>query len=154
MDKSSFEQSAISTTKAGNIDELLPTTIRLRLPLAEWLDNPKAWSKAKFFEETADFMYEVYGIGCAQDRHLLAMLADQVETYVNCSCQITADTLLVEQNDGKTIGANPWVSIREKALIRIVALMNELGITPKNRLAANKLNPKTALTEFMKGPKF
>lgn len=126
----------------------------MRLPLAEWLDNPKAWSKAKFFDETADFMYEVYGIGCAQDRHLLAMLADQVETYVNCSHQITADTLLVEQNDGKTIGANPWVSIREKAIIRIVALMNELGITPKNRLDANKLNPNTGFTEFMKGPKF
>ncbi len=137
MDNSSFVQSAISTAKAGNIDELLPTSIRLRLPLAQWLDIPKAWSKAKFFEETAEFMYEVYGIGCAQDRHLLAMLADQVETYVNCIQQITADALLGEQNNGKTIGVNPWFSIREDTLRRIVALMSELGIEPKNRLASS-----------------
>lgn len=154
MDNLKFEQSAISTAKRKNIEELLPATVRLRLPLAEWLDNPSEWSKTKFFEETAEFMFEVYGIGCAHDRHLLGMLADQVETYVNCSHQINADTLLVEQNDGKTIGANPWVSIREKTLIRIVALMNELGLTPKNRLAANKSPANTALTEFLKGPRF
>lgn len=154
MDNLKFEQSAISAAKGKNIEELLPAAVRLRLPIAEWLDNPNAWSKTQFFEETAEFMYEVYGVGCSQDRHLLGMLADQVETYVNCSHQINKDTLLVAQNDGKTIGANPWVSIREKTLIRIVALMNELGLTPKNRLASNKSPASTALTDFLKGPRF
>ena len=134
MHTSQFWQSAISTAKGGNIDELLPTTIHFRMPLAEWLDNPKAWSKEKFFAETAEFMYSIYGIGYDQDRHLLAMLADQVETYVNCIQHITKDALLVEQNNCQAIGVNPWFSIRDDTLRRIVALMSELGIGPKNRL--------------------
>ncbi len=138
MHTSQFWQYALPTAKGENIDELLPTTIRLRMPLAEWLDNPKAWSKAKFFAETAEFMHATYGIGCDQDRHLLAMLADQVETYVSCIQQITADALLVKQNNGQTIGVNPWLTIREDALKLIVALMSELGIDPKNRLASSQ----------------
>ena len=137
-----------------NESSILPFADNGHLPLsvAEWMDNPSAWNKKKFVEETAEFLCAVYSNTCHQDRHLLAMLADQMETYIDCNRQIHSENLLVEQNNGKTIGTNPWVSIREKALVRIVALMNEFGLTPKSRKTAGKTECSSSLAEFLKGP--
>ena len=122
------------------------------LPLAEWLTNPSTWDKTRFINETTEFIFSLHDVGCEYDRHLVAMLADQVELYVICSKNIEADSILISQNDGKTVGANPAASLREKTLIRIVALMGELGITPKTRLAAGRLKPKGELAAFLRGP--
>jgi phage terminase small subunit len=35
-----------------------------------------------------------------------------------------------------------------------IKLMSELGLTPKSRLAANKLDDNTKINDFLKGPKF
>jgi P27 family predicted phage terminase small subunit len=141
-------------TSPMNEASILPfaDTGHLTLPVAEWMDNPSAWNKKKFVDETAEFLCAVFSNTCHQDRHLLAMLADQMETYIDCNRQIHSENLLVEQNDGKTIGTNPWVSIREKTLVRIIALMNELGLTPKSRKAAGKTEYSSSLAEFLKGP--
>ncbi len=122
------------------------------LPLAEWISNPAEWDKTRFINETTEFIFAVHAEGCKYDRHLVAMLADQVELYIYCSKSIEADSVLVSQNDGKTLGSNPAASLREKTLIRIVALMGELGITPKARLTTSRAAPQGNLTTFLRGP--
>ena len=41
-------------------------------------------------------------------------------------------------NNGATVGPNPYLTAGDKALSRAVVLMNELGLTPRGRLASNK----------------
>ena len=131
----------------------LPEKLRKRIPQAEWLANPDAWDRTRFIEETADFLFEVYGIGNEQDRHTLAMLADHIDTYVLCVKALREEGLVADYNDGKTIGPNPHIAIRNKTLSLIIQLMNELGLTPRSRLASPKPNEDTAVAKFLKGPK-
>lgn len=150
MNKKPPELHVVDGTIGRNPGVLLPDSIRSRIPVAEWLADPNAWDKTRFINETADYLFTVYGLGSDQDRHLLAMLAEQIDMYIDCSQHIAVEGLVCEQNGGKTIGANPYVSIREKALMRIVTIMNELGLTPRGRLAVNK-SDATPLTGFLKG---
>lgn len=150
MNKKPAELHVIDGTKGVNQGVLLPESVRARIPVAEWLGDPAAWDKQRFITETADYLFNVYGIGSAQDRHLLAMLADQIDMYIECSRHIAVEGLVCEQNGGKTIGANPYVSIREKTLMRIVALMNEMGLTPRGRLSATKNDP-TPVASLLRG---
>jgi len=46
--------------------------------------------------------------------------------------------VITEFNGGKTVGPHPYLTAGDKALTRAVILMNELGLTPKSRLAQNK----------------
>ena len=131
----------------------LPENLRQRIPEAEWLANPDAWDRSRFVEETADFLFDVYGIGSEQDRHALAMLADHIDTYVLCVKALRQEGLVTEYNEGKTIGANPHIAIRNKTLSLVIQLMNELGLTPKSRLASPKPNEDSAVAKFLKGPK-
>lgn len=131
----------------------LPENIRGRIPPAEWLDNPSAWDKTKFVNETADFLFEVYGIGSMQDRHTLTMLADHIETYIQCNKALAEQGLISDFNDGKTQAANPHVTIRNNTLKLIIQLMNEMGLTPRSRLAQSKPEENNAIARFLKGPK-
>ena len=137
----------------------LPDTIKKRIPFAEWMINPDSFDRQKFFDETVQFLWDAYGIGNEQDSHVLAMLADQVETYVECMIKIRQErdgkanlVLVVKQNDGKTVGSNPYLSIKNKTLTLIIQLMNELGLTPRARLSSTKPINANAFDEFLKGP--
>lgn len=130
----------------------IPDTIKRRIPAAEWMRNPDAWDKEKFIDETAEFLFTVYGIGNEQDKHTLSILADHLETYVYCSKNIKKNNLIVPFNDGKTIGPNPFVTLRNKETTIIVQLMNELGLTPRSRLSAGKTEEESPFNKFMKGP--
>jgi phage terminase small subunit len=125
-------------TKAEHKAQPLPEQIRARVPKAAWLDNPDAWDRTKFIEETSDFLWQTYGIGSDQDKHVLAALASQIEIWVECWRNIKAEGVVVELKGGFTQGPNPHVAIGDKALVRAVALMGELGLTPKGRLATGK----------------
>ena len=131
----------------------IPSNIKQRIPKADWLDNPAAWDKSKFVAETADFLYEVYGIGSDQDKHTLSILADHIDTYVQCCVGIKEGGLLMETNDGKTVGQSPYVAIRCKVTTLIIQLMNELGLTPRGRLSTSKSNTQTDVSKFLRGPK-
>lgn len=133
--------------------QTLPESVKSRIPTAEWMDNPSAWDKKKFTEETAEFLYEVYGIGSAQDRHTLAMLADQIDSYVKCNKGIEEEGLIFAYNEGKTMGPSPWFAIRKETLKAIISLMNELGLTPKGRLAKTKTLDNSTSQKLMRGPK-
>lgn len=154
MNKKPPELHLIDGTKSRRIDAaMLPPSVRKRVPKAEWLDNPEGFSKAQFIEETAEFLHDVYGIGSDQDKHALAMLADQIEVYVNCSIQLRDKALVVKYNDGKTFGTNPFLSLRNKTTTLIIQLMNELGLTPRGRLSGNKSGDDSPVAKFLKGPK-
>jgi phage terminase small subunit len=151
MNKSPPELHIVQGTRGVNQGKPLPEKIKSRIPKAEWLDNPKAWDKDKFIEETAEYLYQVYGIGSAQDRHVLAMLADHISTYVLCAEAIRQKSLITAYNNGKTLGPNPYLAIRDRALPRIISLMNELGLTPRSRLNGNR-DDATPLGDLLLGP--
>jgi phage terminase small subunit len=125
-------------TRAEHKAQPLPEKIRARVPKADWIDNPDAWDRTKFIEETSNFLWETYGIGSDQDKHILAALAAQIEIWVDCWRGIKSEGLIVDHHGGVTRGTNPYFTIGDKALVRAVALMGELGLTPKGRLATGK----------------
>lgn len=131
---------------------MLPASIKKRIPKADWVDDPDAWDKEKFIQETADFLYDVYGIGNDQDKHTLAMLADHIETYIQCNKAIKKTGIVSKFNDGKTIGPNPYLSVRNKTMTLIIQIMNELGLTPRSRLSAGKTEEESPVAQFLKGP--
>jgi phage terminase small subunit len=59
--------------------------------------------------------------------------------------------LIVQYNDGKTMGPNPLVSLRDKVTPRIITLMNELGLTPRGRLSGAGTEDLD-LGDLMRGP--
>lgn len=130
----------------------LPQSIKKRIPKAEWMDNPEAWNKEKFIEETSEFLYAVYGIGNDQDKHTLAMLADHIDLYVKCTRGIAKNGVVTTFNNGQTIGPNPYIGIRNKTMSLIIQLMNELGLTPRSRLSAGKIEEESPLNKLLKGP--
>ena len=130
----------------------IPDNIKRRIPAAEWMKNPDAWDKQKFIDETSEFLFTVYGIGNDQDKHLLTMLAENMEVYVNCNRMIKSNNIIVPFNDGKTMGTNPFISLRNKQSTLIIQQMNELGLTPRSRLSAGKSEEESPLTKFMRGP--
>lgn len=131
---------------------LLPETIKKRIPKSDWLDNPDSWDKDIFIAETSEFLYTVYGIGNDQDKHVLAMLADNIDTYIKCMKVVTKAGLVIKLNNGGTVGANPYVTIKNKTISIIIQLMNELGLTPRSRLSAGKAEASNPISVFMKGP--
>ena len=140
-------------TKAKNPGVFLPDSVKKRIPFAEWSDNPNLFSKQRFISETADYLYEVYGIGSDQDRHTLMLLADQLETYIHARSQQNESPLVIEINNGKTLAPNPYVAISNEAMKNAIRLMNELGLTPKSRLDRPKPEENSQVAKFLKGPK-
>ena len=131
----------------------IPASIKKRIPKADWLDNPDAWDRNKFLEETSDFLWEVYNIGNDQDKHALAMLADNIELYVKCMRGIRKNGVLSSFNNGATFGPNPYIGIKQKTLTQIIQLMNELGLTPRGRLSAGKVETDSPISKLLRGPK-
>jgi P27 family predicted phage terminase small subunit len=143
----------VNGSKGINQGGLLPESVRGRIPVAEWMNKPEDWNKEKFINETADFMFAVYGIGSDQDRHTLAMLADHIDTYIECNKYIAQQGLVIEFNEGKTLGANPYITIRNKTISLILQLMNEMGLTPRSRLAGTKQDEDDSVSKFLRGAK-
>ena len=141
-----------TVSRTGNT-VMLPESIRKRVPKADWFENPDAWDSAKFIEETAEFLFTVYGIGNDQDKHLLAMLAGQIQIYIDCSRSINRQNLIVKFNAGATPGANPVISVQNKSIALIIQLMTELGLTPRGRLTSSKFEDDSPVSKLMRGPK-
>ena len=153
MNKKAPELHIVDGTKSRRGEAvLLPSSIKKRIPKAEWLDNPDSFDKTQFIAETADFLFTVYGIGSDQDKHTLAMLADHIELYVKCNKGIKKNGVVVQFNNGQTTGPNPFINVRNKTMTLIIQLMNELGLTPRSRLSAGKMEEGSAVAQFLRGP--
>ena len=138
-------------SKAKSPGILLPEKIRSRIPFAEWAKSPDEFSVEKFVSETSEYLFQVYGIGSSQDRHILMMLADQMQVYVNAIHERKKHPMIVKTNAGKTWAPNPYTSVANEAMKNIVKLMNELGLTPQSRLSADKVDGESPLGSFLKG---
>ena len=153
MNKLPPELHLVNGSKGMNQGVPLPESIKARIPKADWLDNPEAWDRNKFIAETSEFLYRVYGIGNDQDKHALAFLAEQIDTYIECKTKLTSTGIIARFNGGKTIGPNPLLTIRQNTLKTIIQLMNELGLTPRGRLNSGKAEEDSPVSKFLRGPK-
>lgn len=140
----------IKGTTGERKSKALPKDVRNRVPQADWLDHPEKWDRKKFIKETSDFLWEVYGIGSDQDKHVLAALAVQVEIYVKCWHELQSADIVITYTNGTT-GPNPYFTTGDRALSRAVVLMNELGLTPKGRLAS-KTQEGGKYAKLLSGP--
>jgi hypothetical protein len=138
-------------TKGQNQGTSLPEKVRARIPKAYWLSNPSSWNEDRFIEETADYLFKVYGIGSEQDQHTLSFLATQITLYIQCLIKVKEEGIVTEYNNGKTLGASPYVTLMDKLLQRIIVLMNELGLTPRGRLQKTA-SDDTSLGDLMVSP--
>lgn len=129
----------------------IPDQISNLIPVAEWFKNIEAWDKEKFIIETSKFLWEAYGIGCNQDRHTLAILANLIDTIIICTNEINKHGLVITHKNGVT-GKNHHIDIRDKAISKAIVLMTEIGLTPKSRLAYNP-PMSDAIKDFLAGPK-
>lgn len=142
-------------TRGMNQGVTLPEKVKMRIPKPYWLEDPNSWSEDRFIRETSEYLFNVYGIGSDQDSHVLGMLANQITTYVECQKIIIKNNNapIVEYNKGKTLGANPYIGLRDRALVRIISLMNELGLTPRSRLnGSTSISEEAGLGALMAGP--
>jgi len=138
-------------TKGQNQGTLLPEKVRSRIPKAYWLTNPSAWNEDRFIEETAEYLFNVYGIGSEQDQHTLSFLATQITLYIQCLIKVKEEGIVTEYNNGKTLGPSPYMSLMDKLLQRIIILMNELGLTPRGRLQKTT-SDNSSIGDLMTGP--
>lgn len=67
---------------------------------------------------------------------LVGLLANQIDLYVQCVRQSSTLGLIESYNKGATFGPNPYITMSDKALNRIIQLMKELGLTPSHRVGA------------------
>ena len=152
MNKLPTELHLVHGTKPEHQAITLPDSVKKRIPEAEWMSNPTRWNKSVFIDETSEFLFDVYGIGSDQDQHTLAMLADHIELYVKCNKGIKKNGVVVQFNNGQTTGPNPFTNVRNKTMTLIIQLMNELGLTPRSRLSAGKIEENSAVAQFLRGP--
>lgn len=141
----------VQGTKGMNQGILIPEKLRARIPYAEWADKPEEFSKQEFVNETADYLYEVYGIGTKQDRHTLKFLADQLKIYIDASTEQEKHPLVIKINGGKTFSPNPYIAIANRAMENSIKIMGELGLTPQSRLANGKAEGESNFTNLLRG---
>ena len=153
MNKLPPELHVVNGSKGMNQGVDLPKSIKCRIPKAEWLDDPDQWNRSRFIEETSEFLYKVYGIGSDQDKHTLAYLAEQIDTYIECKRSLAKTPIVTKFNNGKTIGPNPYLTVRNNTLKNIIQLMNELGLTPRSRLSDGSVEEDSPVSKFLRGPK-
>ena len=141
-------------TKGMNQGITLPKKLKQRIPFAEWANNPELFNKQDFVDETAEYLFNVYGIGSNQDRHTLTMLANQMQIYIDAVVQQEKYPLVIKINGGKTFSPNPYISIANKAMDNCIKLMAELGLTPKSRLSSGASSDcGSSVSKFLRGPK-
>jgi len=137
--------------RARNVSVALPEKVKERIPFAEWASDAQAFTRERFVAETSQYLHDIYGIGTAHDRHVLMLLADQMQVYIDARSRMDEYALVVGLNDGKTLAPNPCLAIANKAMDNIIKLMNELGLTPKSRLTASKVDEVSPYAELLKG---
>ncbi|MFZ2736638.1 MAG: P27 family phage terminase small subunit [Burkholderiaceae bacterium] len=153
MSKNRFppELHIVHGTKQEHQGGLLPENVRQRIPKQPWFDDPAKWDATEFIKTTADFLWDTYGIGSAQDGHVLCALADQLGIYIDCRHKVMQRGVIITFPN-KAIGPNPYLTAGDKALFRAITLMNELGLTPKSRLATGVKTEGGKFSKLLRGP--
>jgi phage terminase small subunit len=122
-------------------------------PSSEWLDRPELWNKQTFLVYASKYLRDKNGGIDIADKHLLNMLASQLEIYVESILKLRTDGLVMTFNGGVTVGPNPCMAIADKSLHRIIQLMKELELSPKSRDGySSGRRPSPEMLNFLSGP--
>lgn len=108
----------------------IPDSMRCRIPTAEWSDKPESFCRMKFIEETSLFIENVYGFEPMSYQYLVALLADQMQTYIDATIGFRESGCAVVVNDKPSV----WLTMRSTATQKIIRIMREAGLTPASRL--------------------
>ena len=121
--------------------------------LPDWYSQPELWSKDDFLTKTQNYLFKKNGVLDFADQQLLAILASQIEVYISSLEDLKKSGLVINFNNGVTVGPNPHINISDKALNRIVQIMKELELSPKARAGYRsnyEISPE--LKRFLEGP--
>lgn len=108
------------------------------------------WNKGEFIEKVSNYLKQVNKTN--QDEISILMLAENIDTFVACTRDIEKNGLIVIHSNG-VAGKNHHFEIRDKSLSKIIALMSELGLTPKRRKPLPSPKDKD-WDAFLKGPAY
>lgn len=120
---------------------------------SEWLDHPDRWDRQSFIACATVYLQQKNGGVDFADKHLLSMLASQIEVYVQSILNLRVQGLTMNFNGGVTVGPNPCMAIADKALYRIVQVMKELELSPRSRdgyQSRQRISPE--LRSLLNGP--
>ena len=126
-----------------------------KIPIANWLHDPDGFNKDQFYKETIEFLFAIYSNAADIDKHLVAMLADTLETYIECKKVLDEQGYVIEFNDGKTLGTNPIYKTMDNAVSSYISITNELQISLKARLKNGVKEPgelDETMKKLMRGP--
>jgi len=123
------------------------------IPLTGWMDEPQAWVKQDFLQKIKHFLFKRNGQVDLTDLELVRMLASQIDIYVKSIEELESQGLVINFNNGVTVGPNPYMTIADKALNRSIQIMKELELSPKARAARptpRDISPE--MKRFLEGP--
>ena len=118
----------------------IPDAMRRRIPMAEWSDKPESFCRTQFIEETSLFIEKVYGFESMSYQYLVALLADQMQTYIDATIGFRESGCAIVMDDKPSV----WLTMRNTATQNIIRLMREAGLTPASRLPST--TPQTSPT--------
>jgi phage terminase small subunit len=108
----------------------IPLDMRIRIPRAEWADDPKLFNRKQFIEETSNFIDRVYGYEPSSYHLIVWLLAEEMQSYMDATLGFIESGSELLMN-GKE---SPWLKVRNIAATNIIRLNRELGLTPASRL--------------------
>jgi P27 family predicted phage terminase small subunit len=133
--------------------EISPSIETDEVAIVSWMDEPDSWNRDYFLEKTKNYLFKKNGVLDMADIQLVGMLASQIEIYVSSVQELKSSGLVINFNNGVTMGPNPHMTIADKALNRVVQIMKELELSPKSRSGYRsnyEISPE--LKRFLEGP--
>lgn len=95
--------------------------------------NYKNWDKVKFAERVGEYLAEYLPESHEFDRHLIAILATEMDIYVQCYLEVQKSGLIIEDAKGNAIGQSIYARIMLKQLGIIRRLKKELKLIPMDK---------------------
>lgn len=121
--------------------------------LPDWVNQPELWSKDDFLTKTRNYLFKKNGVLDLADQQLLSILVSQIEIYISSVQDLKKSGLVINFNNGVTVGPNPHINIADKALNRIVQIMKELELSPKARAGyRSNYEMSSEMKRFLEGP--
>lgn len=106
----------------------------VKVSKAKWLANLDDWNRDEFLSDTNAYLSRKNGSIDIAEVQLQGILVTQIEVYIKCVKALQVEGLIIEFNNGVTVGPNPHITIADRALNRILQLMKELELSPKARV--------------------
>lgn len=106
----------------------------IEMDIDDWDIDYERWDKVEFASSISDYLEKYIPESHKFDQHLIAMLAIEMDTYVQCYLEVQKNGLVIEDAKGNLIGPSPYVRMMLKQLGVIRRLRKELKFLPKDRL--------------------